>query len=113
MVKNRTASPVMALTSTVFAGSSSLQPISSGTEDPIAETLFNRAAGPLSECLEADWHTDQGSQTRDGRPAGEHLRFTNRDASAPSVSLYRIKDESRQSLYLYTGTRARSPKSIN
>lgn len=85
----------------------------SAPDQSVAETLYQRAAAPLAECLGPDWHAEQGPRERDGRPAGERMRFTNSDAAGPAVSLHRVEDGSRQSVYLYIGTTARSPQPTN
>ncbi|MET4027086.1 hypothetical protein ABIE59_002621 [Marinobacter sp. MBR-99] len=82
----------------------------SAPDKAVAETLHARAANELSECLGPEWQSEQGVRERDGQPAGEVTRFTSGQASAPAVSLHRVEDHRRHSVYLYIGTGARSPQ---
>lgn len=82
----------------------------SAPDKAVAETLHARAASELSACLGPDWQPQKGARERDGQPAGEKIRYTTADAKAPAVSLHRVEDHRRHSVYLYIGSRARSPQ---
>lgn len=76
----------------------------------IAETLYSRASEQLSQCLGSEWRTQKSMRDRDGRPAGERIRFSRNDGVVPAVSLNRVEDRSRHSIYLYIGPTSRSPE---
>lgn len=78
-------------------------------EAAVAESAYNQAATRLSECLGPDWHSETAPRERDGRPAGERTRYTTDAGYAPAISLHRVQDRKRHSVYLYIGTPARSP----
>ncbi|ERS01215.1 hypothetical protein Q673_08765 [Marinobacter sp. EN3] len=76
---------------------------------PVAEARFNEASNLLAQCLGPDWTRETKPRERDGKPAGEAVALQTNDPTAPSVSLHRVEDGSRQSLYLFVGPSSRSP----
>lgn len=85
----------------------------SAPDKNVAETLQAEAARQLSECLGPDWQTEKSVRERDGLPAGEQVRFTTEHAGVPSVSLHRVENLRRHSVYLFIGTSSRSPEQID
>lgn len=75
----------------------------------VAEARFNEASNLLAQCLGRDWTRETKARERDGKPAGEAVALQTNDPIAPSVSLHRVEDVSRQSLYLFVGPSSRSP----
>lgn len=76
----------------------------------ISETLYSRATERLSQCLGPEWRAQRSMRERGGRPAGERVRFSRNDGVVPAVSLNRVEDRSRHSVYLYIGPTSRSPE---
>lgn len=75
-----------------------------------AETLHSNATERLSQCLGSEWHAQRSMRERDGHPAGERIRFSRNDGAVPAVSLNRVEDRSRHSVFLYIGPTSRSPE---
>ncbi|MBC7182602.1 MAG: hypothetical protein H5U30_03380, partial [Marinobacter sp.] len=73
-----------------------------GAPNPdVSEALYSKAAGQLAQCLGPDWSVENAARERDGKPAGEISRFLNTTQGSPVVSLHRVEDNARQSVYLY------------
>ncbi|GGC77003.1 hypothetical protein [Marinobacter halophilus] len=81
----------------------------SAPDKAVAETLYSRASEQLAQCLGSEWSSETSLRDRDGKPAGERIRFSHSDDRVPAVSLNRVEDRSRQSVYLYIGPTTRSP----
>jgi hypothetical protein len=70
----------------------------------VAESVYTRASDQLSQCLGTEWNSEQSMRERNGIPAGERIRFSRNDGSTPAISLNRVEDRSRHSVYLYVGS---------
>lgn len=82
----------------------------SAPDKSVAETLQARAANQLSECLGPDWQTEKSVRERDGKTAGERVDFTTERVGLPSVSLHRVENIRRHSVYLFIGSSNREPR---
>ncbi|MBY6034956.1 hypothetical protein KUV59_17415 [Marinobacter daepoensis] len=78
-------------------------------DQSVAEDRFRDASNLLAQCLGPDWTQETSARERDGKPAGEVVSMQTNDPTAPSVSLHRVEDGRRQSLYLFVGPSGRAP----
>ena len=76
----------------------------------VASALYTEASNRLTQCLTSDWQPRESLRDRDGRPAGEVTRYQREGKPGPVVSLHRVEDRARHSVYLYIGTPGRSPE---
>lgn len=79
----------------------------------VAETLYNRAYDRLSQCLGSEWVAEKSMRDRNGKPVGERIRFSRDSGAMPAISLNRVEDRSRHSVYLYVGPTTRLSDGAN
>ncbi|HET8801134.1 MAG TPA: hypothetical protein VFN01_08115 [Marinobacter sp.] len=73
----------------------------------VSQIRFAQAEEKMTRCLGTAWSTETAIRERDGKPAGEVVRFRNSGGNSPIVSLHRVDDSNRQSVYLYIGSAGR------
>lgn len=73
----------------------------------VSQVRFAQAEEKMTRCLGTAWSTETAIRERDGKPAGEVVRFRNSGGNSPIVSLHRVDDRNRQSVYLYIGSASR------
>ena len=76
----------------------------------VSQARFAQAEEKMTRCLGTAWSTESAIRERDGKPAGEVVRFRNSGGNSPVVSLHRVDDRHRQSVYLYIGSAGREAR---
>lgn len=79
----------------------------------VAAELYAEANNRLAQCIGGEWLAQETTRDRDGRAAGEVTRYQRAGNQGAAVSVHRVQDRSRHSVYLYIGTPGRSPEPAN
>lgn len=82
----------------------------SAPDKNVARNLQAIATSQLAECLGPDWQTAKSVRERDNKPAGERIDFATERAELPSISLHRVENLRRHSVYLFIGSSNREPR---
>lgn len=79
-----------------------------GAPNPeVAESRYEQAVEQVAGCLGQRWVPEERVRERNGAAAGMATVFRQQGERSPSVSVHRVEDRSRQSVYLYIGSPGR------